>query len=52
MQFLTREVFDTIIVVIIIVGLAWAVIRIYGDLTRPLPPDVDDEDTQPNKPIE
>ena len=52
MQFLTREFFDTIIVVIIIVGLAWATVRIYGDLTRPLPPDVDNEDTQPNESVE
>jgi hypothetical protein len=45
MQFLTREFFDTLIIVVIIVGLAWAVVRLYADLTRPLPPEADDEDT-------
>ncbi len=51
MQFMTREVFDVLIVVVITVGLALAVVRLYQDLTRPLPPERDgDEDTRPNRP--
>jgi hypothetical protein len=45
---LTREFFDTLIVVVIILGLALAVVRLYADFTRPLPPE-DDEDTRPNE---
>lgn len=35
--FLTREFFDTLIIVIVIIGTALAAVRIYRDLTRPLP---------------
>jgi hypothetical protein len=49
MQFMTRETFDALIIGVIIVGLALAAVRLYQDLTRPLPPD---DDTQPNKPGE
>jgi hypothetical protein len=49
MDFLTREFFDTLIIIIILVGLAWAAVRLYADLTRPLPSQMDDDDTQPNK---
>lgn len=49
MPFLTREFFDTLIIVVVIIGLAWAAVRLYADLTRPLPPEMDDEDTQPTK---
>lgn len=55
MQFLTPEVFDLLIIVIIIVGLALAAVRLYRDLTRPLPGDFEgarppfDEDTRPHK---
>ncbi len=37
MQLFTREFFDTLVIVVIIIGLAWAVVRLYADLTRPLP---------------
>ncbi len=56
---LTREFFDTLIVVVILIGLALAVVRLYADFTRPLPPTNEvgdepdwarDDDTQPNKP--
>lgn len=47
---LTPEFFDTLIVVVIILGIALAVVRLYADFTRPLPPD-DDEDTRPNEAI-
>jgi hypothetical protein len=50
MEFLTREFFDTIIVIVIIIGLILAAIRLRQDLTRPLPPQPDD-DTQPNPPV-
>lgn len=35
---LTREVFDTLIWLTIILGSALAVVRLYRDFTRPLPP--------------
>lgn len=34
---LSSETIDTVIYIIIGIGLVWAVIRIYQDLTRPLP---------------
>ena len=53
MDFLTREVFDTLIVVVIIIGLILAAIRLRQDLTRPLPPEPvrPDDDTRPNRPV-
>jgi hypothetical protein len=47
---LTPEFFSTLIVVVIILGAALAVVRLYADFTRPLPPE-DDEDTRPNQPV-
>ncbi len=38
MDALTPELFDLLIIVVIIIGLALAGIRLYSDLTRPLPP--------------
>jgi hypothetical protein len=35
--FLTREFFDTLIIVIVIIGTALAAVRVYRDFTRPLP---------------
>jgi hypothetical protein len=49
MQFLTREFFDAVIILVILIGLAWAVVRLYADLTRPLPPERNDEETQPTQ---
>ena len=58
MSALTPEFFNTLIYVVIIIGLALAVVRLYADFTRPLPPQRDpertetpgnDEDTKPNK---
>ena len=46
---LTPEFFDALVIGVIIVGLALAVVRLYADFSRPLPPEVND-DTQPNKP--
>lgn len=37
-DFLTPQVFDLLIVVVIIFGLALAGVRLYADFTRPLPP--------------
>ncbi len=49
---LTPEFFSTLVIVVIIIGLAFAVVRLYIDFTRPLPPDdEDDEDTRPNAPV-
>lgn len=36
---LTPEFFDTLIIVVIIIGLALAAVRLYSDFTRPLPPE-------------
>lgn len=50
MSWLTREFFDTLIIVVILIGLALAIVRLYADFTRPLkrkpPPD---DDTQPHR---
>lgn len=51
MQFMTRDVFDLLIVIVILLGLALAAVRLYDDLTRPLPPEPDD-DTQPSRTIQ
>ena len=48
MSSLTPEMFDTAIVVVIIFGLALAVVRLYADFTRKLPAENGD-DTQRNK---
>lgn len=51
MDFMTREVFDTLILIVILVGGALAAVRLYRDFTRPLSrshPAWSDEDTQPN----
>ncbi|MFN8564737.1 MAG: hypothetical protein U0703_24645 [Anaerolineae bacterium] len=47
---LTPEFFDTLIVVVIILGIALAVVRLYADFTRPLPPE-ENEDTRPTQPV-
>ncbi len=56
LDFLTPELFDALIVAVIILGLALAAVRLYDDLTRPLPasePPVNpDDDTQPHEPVE
>ena len=36
---LTPELFDTLIIVVILIGLAMAAVRLYADFTRPLPPE-------------
>lgn len=36
--FMTREVFDTLILAVVIIGVGLAVVRLYRDFTRPLPP--------------
>jgi hypothetical protein len=48
MSSLTPEFFDTLIIVVIILGLALAVVRLYADFTRRLP---NDEDTKENPAI-
>lgn len=51
MQFMTREVFDALIIVVIVVGLIAAARRLRQDFTRPMPPVYQpDEDTQPTRP--
>jgi len=37
---LTPEFFDLLIVVVIIIGIAFAVVRLYRDFTRPIPPEI------------
>jgi hypothetical protein len=36
---LTREFFDLLIIVVIVIGAALAAVRLYRDLTRRLPPN-------------
>ncbi len=50
MDIFTRQVFDLLIVIVILLGLALAAVRLYDDFTRPLPPRYDD-DTQPTRTI-
>ena len=51
MDFLTPEFFDLLVIVVIILGLALAGVRLYDDLTRPLPAERSTSaDTQPRKP--
>jgi hypothetical protein len=40
--FLTREVFDALIIGVILIGVALAAVRLYRDFTRPLPPEDED----------
>lgn len=47
MQNLTPEFFDTLIIVVIILGLALAAVRLYRDFTRPLPPPKPYEQPRP-----
>lgn len=50
MDFFTREVFDALIVGVILVGLSLAFLRLRADFTRPLADDfaADDDDTRPS----
>lgn len=47
LSFLTRDVFDLLIIVVIIIGLVLAALRFRADMTRPLP----DDETDPYKPV-
>lgn len=38
-SFLTQEIFDTLIIAVMIIGGIWAAVRLYRDFTRPLTPD-------------
>jgi hypothetical protein len=56
LSFMTRNVFDVLIIIVIIVGLILAALRLRADLTRPMPPEPPewqsfnpDEDTQPTE---
>jgi hypothetical protein len=55
LDFLTPQLFDLLIIVVIVLGLALAAVRLYDDLTRPLPssrsPGADD-DTQPHQALD
>ena len=54
MDFMTREVFDTLVIVVVIIGGALALARLYQDFTRLSPGNDDqwsDDDTQPNAAI-
>jgi hypothetical protein len=57
MDFMTREVFDTLIIIVIVIGMALAAVRLYRDFTRPLTGEYDErfdetawseDDTRPN----
>jgi hypothetical protein len=57
LSFMTREFFDTLILIVILIGGALAFVRLYRDFTRPLPgrspqrPPANPSDTQPITPI-
>ncbi len=58
MSSLTPEFFSTLVIVVIIIGLALAIVRLYADFTRPLPPELPPspfganmDETQPIKTI-
>lgn len=52
MQFMTRDTFDMLIIIVIFVGLALSARRLYTDFTRPLPTVYKpDDDTQPRRPV-
>jgi hypothetical protein len=38
----TPQFFDTLVIVVIIIGLALAVVRLYADFSRPLPPEANE----------
>ncbi|HVU10400.1 MAG TPA: hypothetical protein VHD90_03940 [Phototrophicaceae bacterium] len=48
---LTPDFFSALVIAFIVIGLALAIVRLYADFTRPLPPD-NDEDTRPHRIIE
>lgn len=58
MDFLTRDIFDALVIVVIVIGLALAAIRFYRDVTRPIPGDANyrprwsNDDTQPRPPVD
>ncbi len=41
LDYLTPQLFDSLIWAVILIGGALALLRLYRDLTRPLPPDDD-----------
>ena len=48
MEFMTREVFDALIVAVMLIGGALAALRLYRDFTRPMPHL---DDTQQHKAV-
>lgn len=51
MSSLTPEMFDLLIIVVIIFGVALAIVRLYADFSRRLPPEsqAQNDDTQQNE---
>lgn len=43
LEFMTRDVFDALIIAVIIIGGALAAVRLYRDFTRPLPQEDDQQ---------
>jgi hypothetical protein len=46
----TPEFFDMLIIAVILIGLALAVVRLYADFTRPLPPRRPRPEDEPRAP--
>lgn len=47
-EFMTREVWDALILAVILIGGALAAVRLYRDLTRPLPEKRSQPETNAN----
>jgi hypothetical protein len=45
---LTPDVFDALVIAVIIIGMALVAVRLYADFTRPLPPPPPSDKTRPN----
>lgn len=47
-DFMTREIWEALILGVIIIGLAFVALRLYSDFTRPIDADTSDDDL-PNR---
>lgn len=43
-DFMTPQLWDGLVIAVVVIGLAFAILRLYSDLTRPIPPSEHDND--------